>query len=97
MKENQNIPVIIDIPKSELDKFDTLIRQYRTKYIRTSQEIVELVLKNNKTYLQQIKSKKVSKCISELREIVWKEYLIDEVNFNAILMRDLHKILKTPK
>jgi EcoRII C terminal len=92
-----NIPAVIEIPKEELIKFDTLIKEYRTKYIRTSQQIVELVLTDNKQYLKLIKSKEVSKCIAELREIVWQEYLLDEVNFNAILMRDLHKILKTPK
>jgi hypothetical protein len=97
VSQTNEIPVIIDIPKQELDKFDTLIKQYRTKYIRTSQEIVECALADNQEYLNQIKSKKVSKCISELREIVWQEYLLDEVNFNAVLMRDLHKILKTPK
>jgi hypothetical protein len=97
VKETNEIPVIIDIPKQELDKFDTLIKQYRTKYIRTSQEIVEFVLSKNQEYLKQIKDKKVSKCIAELREIVWQEYLLDEVNFNAILMRDLHKLLETPK
>ncbi len=97
MNKTDNIPVIIDIPKQELEKFDTLIKQYRTKHIRTSQEIVEFALAQNQTYLKQIKAKQVSKCIAELREIVWQEYLLDEVNFNAILMRDLHKILETPK
>jgi hypothetical protein len=91
------IPVIIDIPKEELDKFDSLIKQYRNKYIRNSNEIVESALNQNQEYLKQIKSKKVSLCILELREIVWQEYLLDEVKFNAILMRDLHKILETPK
>lgn len=70
MSKIDGIPVIIDIPKQELDKFDTLIKQYRTKYIRTSQEIVEFALAQNQEYLKQIKSKHVSKCISELREIV---------------------------
>jgi hypothetical protein len=93
----EEIPVIIDIPKQELEKFDALIKQYRTKYIRTSQEIVEFALSKNQEYLKQIKAKQVSKCIAELREIVWQEYLLDEVNFNAILMRDLHKLLETPK
>lgn len=91
------VPVIVEIPKEEQNKFDLLIKEYRGKHIRTSQQIVELVLKDNKKYLNLIKSKKVSECINELREIVWQEYLLDEVNFNAILMRDLHKILKTPK
>lgn len=97
MSQNDIIPAIIEIPKEEQDKFDVLIRQYRNQYIRTSQDIVELVLTNNEEYLSQIQSKQVSKCIAELREIVWQEYLLDEVNFNAILMRDLHKILETPK
>ncbi len=97
MKNAENIPLIIEIPAKELDTFDTLIKQYRNKYIRTSQEIVELVLKNDQNYIKQIEAKKVSKCIAELREIVWQEYLLDEVNFNAILMRDLHKLLQTPK
>lgn len=97
MSKTDIIPVVIEIPKEEQDKFDALIKQYRTKYIRSSQEIVDLVLSDNKIYINQIKSKNVSKCISELREIVWQQYLSDEVNFNAILMRDLHKILNTPK
>lgn len=97
MEKSSTIPVIIEIPTKELEKFDSLIQQYRKQHIRTSQEIVDLVLANNKAYLQQIKSKKVSHCISELREIVWQEYLVDEVNFNAIIMRDLHKMLETPK
>ncbi|TAG58777.1 MAG: type II restriction endonuclease [Cytophagales bacterium] len=97
MSKIDEIPVIIDIPKQELEKFDALIKQYRTKYIRTSQEIVEFALSENQEYLKQIKTKQVSKCIAELREIVWQEYLLDEVNFNAILMRDLHKLLETPK
>jgi hypothetical protein len=94
---NNQIPVIIDVPKKELDKFDLLIKKYRAENIRSSQDIVESAINQNQIYLKQIKSKKVSKCISDLREIVWQEYLIDEVNFNAILMRDLHKILETPK
>jgi len=91
------LPVIIDIPKQELDKIDVLIKQYRARYIRPSHEIVEYVFSENLEYIEQIKEKKVSKCIEELREKVWQEYLIDEVNFNAILMRDLHKLLETPK
>lgn len=92
-----NIPAIIEIPKDEQKKFDDLIKQYRTEYIRSSQKIVDSVLSQNKTYSKLIEKHKVSKLIQELRETVWQEYLLDEVNFNAILMKDLHKILDTPK
>lgn len=97
MNKIDNIPLIFEIPKQELDKFDELIKLYRAKHIRTSQEIVEYALLENQEFIKQIKLKLVSKCIFELREIVWQEYLLDEVKFNALLMRDLHKILETPK
>lgn len=97
MSKSNIIPLIIEIPKAEQNEFDALIKKYRSKYIRTSQEIVDLVLSENPKYITEISSKKVSYSISELREIVWQEYLKDEVNFNAILMRDLHKLLQTPK
>lgn len=97
MNKIDNIPLIFEIPKKELDKFDELIKLYRAKHIRTSQEIVEYALLENQEFIKQIKLKLVSKCIFELREIVWQEYLLDEVKFNALLMRDLHKILETPK
>ncbi len=44
-----------------------------------------------------IKKGNVSKPIAELREIIWNEYLVDEVEFNVILMQDLYKVLDTPK
>ncbi len=97
MNNSKKLPLIVEIPKAELNEFDALIKNYRTKNIRNSQEIVDLVLAENPKYLKEINSQKVSLSIAELREIVWQEYLKDEVNFNAFLMRDLHKLLKTPK
>ncbi len=88
---------IIDIPSQELEQFDSIIKKYRTQYIRTSQEMVDLTLSQNKNFRKLIKDKKVSECISELREIAWQEYLKNEVEFNAVVMKDLHKMLETPK
>ena len=97
MSSKKQIPTIIEIPKSELKELDKLIRTYRNKHIRNSQEIVDKVFEDNPTLLPKIKKGKVSKSIAELREIVWNEYLKDEVEFNVILMKDLYKILDTPK
>lgn len=91
------IQLIHEVPKSELEEFDTLIKRYRKQHIRTSDEIVRLIFSKNKTYINQIKNKNVSQCIKDLREEVWREYLTDEVNFNAVLMKNLHNILDTPK
>jgi hypothetical protein len=95
---NKNqIPAIIEIPQTELKELDKLIKSYRKKYIRNSQEIVDKVFKENPTILPKIKKGNVSEPIAELREIVWNEYLVDEVEFNVILMQDLYKVLDTPK
>lgn len=97
MNNKNQIPIIIEIPQSELKELDKLIKVYRKKYIRNSQEIVDKVFKENPSILPKIKKGNVSQSIAELREIVWNEYLLDEVEFNVILMKDLYKIIDTPK
>lgn len=97
MKKQNNIPIIIEIPQNEQKELDKLIKKYRKEHIRNSQEIVDKVFKENKSFIKQVQKGNVSKSIADLREIVWKEYLEDEVHFNVLLMQDLHKILDTPK
>lgn len=97
MKNQNNIPIIIEIPQNEQKELDKLIKKYRKEHIRNSQEIVDKVFKENKSFIKQVQKGNVSKSIADLREIVWKEYLEDEVHFNVLLMQDLHKILDTPK
>lgn len=97
MNNQPNFPIIIEIPVNEQKELDKLIKTYRKKYIRTSQEIVDKVFVENQLFFAKISKGEVSKSIADLREIVWTEYLKDEVVFNIILMQDLYKILKTPK
>lgn len=92
-----SIPRILDIPEAELKQFDALIHDYRAKHIRSSQAILDKVLQNQPEHIKNIKNKKVSKTIQILRETVWQDYLKDEIEFNALLMKDLHQKLKTPK
>ncbi len=94
---SENIPIIIEIPPHEIEVLDKLIKSYRKQYIRKSQSIVDDVLKNDPSYLLQIKKLNISQTIFDLRENVWKEYLKDEIEFNVVLMKNLHKVLKTPK
>jgi hypothetical protein len=46
---------------------------------------VDKVFKEQPVFLQNIKNQEVSQSISGLRELVWNEYLKDEVKFNVIL------------
>lgn len=93
----RQIPIITEIPFEEQKEFDTLIKQYRSKYIRNSRDIVDNIYEENRLYHDRIIQKQVSETIQDLREKVWQEYLKDEVNFNAILMRDLYDKLQTPR
>ncbi len=98
MSRNQQIPIVINIPDSELKEFDKKIKEYRIKYIRPSQEIVDDICERNKRILDSlINEKQASTIINQLRTEVWEEFLKDEVEFNAVIMKDLHKILQTPK
>jgi len=94
MKE---IPIITEIPLSEQKEFDALIKRYREKYIRNSKTIVDTIYVENSSYHDRIVQKDVSATIRDLRERVWQEYLKDEVNFNALLMKDLYDKLQTPR
>lgn len=96
-KKEEKIPLIINIPDDEKKKFDSLIKEYRMSKIRGSKKIIDKVLAVDKNYLVQLQNREVSSCIADLREKVWEEFLQDEVEFNAILMRDLHTLLDTPK
>lgn len=88
-------PIIAEIPKEEIEEFDNLIKEYR-KTIRSAKEIVDLAFQNE-FYINEIKKSIVSKQIYNLREFAWQEFLKEEVDFNASVMRDLHKKLNTPK
>lgn len=92
------IPIIIQIPDEEKLAFDKFIVSKRGKYIRSSQVIVDEIFESHQDLKNLIiDTKSVSKVIKVLRSQVWEEFLKDEVNFNAAVMKDLHKILNTPK
>ena len=98
MSQKNQLPIVIEIEKEEAIIFDKQIRKYREKLIRPSQEIVDSICLKNAEILKSIVDYKViSKVISKLRIDVWEEFLKDEVEFNAAVMKDLHNVLKTPK
>lgn len=86
----------VDISQDESDQFDSLIKEYRRRYIRTPKTIVASVFESDAHLMKLISERNISKCIFDLRERIWEEYLKDEAVFNATLIKDLHKLLKTP-
>ncbi len=98
MEYSHKIPLVIQIADEESIAFDSFIKEYRARYIRTSTDILEAILAQNPEILRDLSlNKDASRVIQTLRESVWNEYLNDEVKFNAILMRDLYKLLDTPR
>ena len=93
----QQMPIITQIPSKEQKEFDDLIKKYRQKYIRNSKLIVDSVYESSDKYHKSILERNVSATIRDLREEVWQIYLEDEVNFNAILMKELYHKLETPR
>ena len=92
-----NLKIVTEVPKSEQKAFDTLIKDYRKKYIRTTETLLQSIVTNHKNLIKNIKNQDVSKSIQTLRELVWQAYLSDEVQFNAYLMKDLYTKLDTPR
>lgn len=88
---------LIEISKEETQKFDEFIKKYRDKYIRNSSQVIDDILLKDKNLDNIFQAKEISNYILLLRELVWQEYLKDEISFNAYIMRDLYKILNTPK
>jgi hypothetical protein len=93
-----HIPIVIEISDHEKEVFTKFIHSNREKHIRSSQVIVDQIFEEQPLLLNRIlENKEVSEIIESLRTGVWHEFLNDEVNFNAAVMKDLHKILDTPK
>jgi hypothetical protein len=97
MNDNSDILTIISIPPEEKAVFDSKIKQYREKYIRKSDELVNEIYEKYPELLKKLDNHRASEVIDEARELVWQQYLIEEANFNAVLLRDMSETLNTPK
>ena len=94
----REVPIILEIPESEKTLFDRFIISQRAQHIRSSQKIVDEIFLSRPDLQNSItETKTVSEIIKMLRSDVWNEFLKDEVNFNAEIMKHLHQVLQTPK
>ena len=92
------IPMIFDVSEDDKIVFNKFIKEKRSDCIRSSQIIVDEIFSKNDFLKNDLKYKKnVSQLISNLRKEVWNEFLTDEINFNAEVMKKLHTVLDLPK
>ncbi|MBI5411982.1 type II restriction endonuclease [Candidatus Peregrinibacteria bacterium] len=74
-----------------------MIKNYRKKNIRPSGEVVDVVFEKNPSLLHQINKKgRISDVIGVARGHAWEEFLLEESDFNAAIIRDIGKKLETP-
>lgn len=93
----REVPIILEIPENEKISFDRFIVGQRSRHIRSSQKIVDEIIAGRPELQKSItETKMVSETIKMLRSDVWNEFLKDEVNFNAEIMKHLHQVLRTP-
>lgn len=88
---------ITSIPEEEVTSFKSIVNKHRKALIPTPQQIVTEVMAESPHYAELIRSKKVSEAISQIREAVWKRFLIAEAPFNAAVMKDIGDHLNTPR
>lgn len=87
----------MEIPDTEKEAFADTIKSYRSRYIKKASDVVNDIFEKN-DFSKLLKSeKKVSFVIEKVRELGWRAFLVEEAEFNAILLRDLHKKLETPR
>lgn len=90
-------PIVIELTDQEKDTFDTFVKESRGTIIRSSQVIVDEIFSLKGDLSRRVGfGKDISQLIKDLREEVWQEFLKDEVEFNAAIMKELHNILETP-
>lgn len=97
MVTQSTLQSLVEIPKREIALFKNMVQEYRKKYIRRSSDIVAGVFEKNKDFAGKLKNKEATEVILTAREAVWQEFLVEESHFNTEILKDLGKILPTPK
>lgn len=94
---NLNETLVKEPPAEELEKFEDLIRDYRERYISPPDFYIQQSFEKHKSLIDNVtKKKNVSQVIDVLRETAYKDFLIDEANFNYQVISELGKTYQTP-
>lgn len=94
---SSNPVIVTQIPKDEEVQFLNLIKEFRSKYIKKPIDVVKKSFGNNPHLKKLItEQKEVSSVIEDVREMGWEEFLLNETEFNAAIIREIGLQLNTP-
>lgn len=86
----QNLEFLTKIPQEEAYQFDEFIREARSQFIKSPTESVKQVLVKNTSLLKKIKnSHTISDIIAQLREESYENFLLEEAEMNAHILKNI--------
>jgi len=89
---------LFEIPDSEKERFKKIIHKYRAEYIPSNPTLIDMVFQKEADVLNKIRNEsRLSDTIQYLRQKVYDEFLLEESKFNVQVLKDLERLLETPR
>lgn len=96
--EDECLKVLVELPASEKEKFENLVRRMRAKIIPSPTTIVEKALAEHVELLEDIRdNKNISDAIHKLREEAYRLFLLEEAEFNIQIVEYIGRNVHTPQ
>lgn len=96
MKEK--LDKIIRLAPKEMDNFSNLIKTQRKLLISSPKDTARKAMLSNRDSIDALlQSQEISKVISDLRELSYNEFLIEESNFNTVVLSNISKEFSIPR
>jgi hypothetical protein len=94
---NLNETLIKEEPEEEIKKFENLIREYRERFVKSPEFYIQNTFSKHASLIDNVAiEKNVSQVIDVLRESAYRDFLVDEANFNYQVISELGKSFQTP-
>ncbi|MBK2259607.1 type II restriction endonuclease [Francisella philomiragia] len=94
----KNIKQLIKLDAKEKLLFGNFIKEKRKELIASPKETAKLATQNNQEYINNLLEQgNISQVITDLRNFCYEEFLIEEANFNAEVLKEIGLKFDTPK
>jgi hypothetical protein len=98
MSLTPNLPLMVDLPLSEKDSFEKIVRKMRHAIIPSPTKVVEEIVANNRALLDSlIKGGRISETIYSLRNEAYELFLKEEAKFNIGIVEYIGRNVPTPR
>lgn len=96
--QTQAIEMLFKLPENEEKHFADFIKKQREKLIASPKDNAKKATEHNAKIIKKLlKEHQISEAILLLREYAYEEYLKEESQFNAIILKEISQKFNTPK